>query len=436
VHSHGYGFIARAFGPSLYFHLAELVDGHRFQPDAGDHVEFQTAGGSDGRSKAVRVRCVEYVTTGGGKGGGNNMHRQPMQPPASAPLHERQAFARAENQRTIVNGSGGNASRASRLPFDDAMKARDAAVAATAAAGDVARGGGRGGGRKALRLGFVRSLAAKHGFVILYPERGHGHVNNGGGVAQRPYLFVKRDVRAQRPLRVGDAVAFTVCRDELPDGRAVDVVLLEEASGFSALNGANVGGAVGDASVYAGCQFRRAHPPRISCDDDDDGSGKNKYNNNNNSNKNHQNNGGGRGNGRAPDPFYFVGEDVPAEENRACEFKSCARSKAITFRLEEHADRYLNGFLNTEGGTLFIGVEDDSRVSGIALSKAECVVRVLVSCCVYLLFFLSFLCPSARDTALALFCAQFYFSAAAKPSTQYLRLLCDLRFFTAAIKFV
>ena len=57
------------------------------------------------------------------------------------------------------------------------------------------------------------------------------------------------------------------------------------------------------------------------------------------------------------------------DENRFTEFKSLISAAHPHHAMMGIAEKYLNGFLNTEGGKLFFGVEDNGRVSALNLDK-------------------------------------------------------------------
>lgn len=68
------------------------------------------------------------------------------------------------------------------------------------------------------------------------------------------------------------------------------------------------------------------------------------------------------------------------EESRYTEFKSLTRTQYPIPRLLDLAEKYTNAFLNSEGGELYFGVEDDAVVHGLLLGpKDRDQVRVCLS---------------------------------------------------------
>jgi len=67
--------------------------------------------------------------------------------------------------------------------------------------------------------------------------------------------------------------------------------------------------------------------------------------------------------------FYKAGEIVGAE-TRFLEFKQ-GRGSYLDKQLREHVARYTCGFLNSEGGTLLIGIRDSGLVEGVTCDHAQ-----------------------------------------------------------------
>lgn len=69
---------------------------------------------------------------------------------------------------------------------------------------------------------------------------------------------------------------------------------------------------------------------------------------------------------------YRPGQRLVSEEDRENEFKSLTNArdpvKTIT---EYYVDKYVNAFLNTEGGVIYFGIDDDGRVQGIQLDRSQ-----------------------------------------------------------------
>ena len=63
--------------------------------------------------------------------------------------------------------------------------------------------------------------------------------------------------------------------------------------------------------------------------------------------------------------IYLFGERVDINENRQNEFK-CFRSH---FNLEELIEKYVCSFLNSKGGTLYLGINDDGIACGVRMDR-------------------------------------------------------------------
>ncbi|MFQ5640214.1 MAG: RNA-binding domain-containing protein [bacterium] len=71
-------------------------------------------------------------------------------------------------------------------------------------------------------------------------------------------------------------------------------------------------------------------------------------------------------------PVYRYGETVTVEEDREHEFKSLQKSKdPIKTIRDYYIAEYLNAFLNTNGGTILFGIENNGRVLGIQLDRDQ-----------------------------------------------------------------
>jgi hypothetical protein len=74
------------------------------------------------------------------------------------------------------------------------------------------------------------------------------------------------------------------------------------------------------------------------------------------------------------EPLYVLGTRLSRIENKTWEFKSLTRSlsdRGRSVNMFELADKYLNGFVNSSGGVLLFGVEDDGEVQGLPLNAKQ-----------------------------------------------------------------
>eukprot|EP01122_Echinamoeba_exundans_P011805 TRINITY_DN4818_c0_g1_i1.p1 TRINITY_DN4818_c0_g1~~TRINITY_DN4818_c0_g1_i1.p1 ORF type:complete len:1288 (+),score=282.63 TRINITY_DN4818_c0_g1_i1:108-3971(+) len=67
--------------------------------------------------------------------------------------------------------------------------------------------------------------------------------------------------------------------------------------------------------------------------------------------------------------FYVLGDSIAVEEDREHEFKAVQQTKNPLQAISEHCKKYINAFLNTDGGTMYFGVEDDGRLVGVPLDR-------------------------------------------------------------------
>ncbi|MCB9432488.1 MAG: ATP-binding protein [Ardenticatenaceae bacterium] len=70
---------------------------------------------------------------------------------------------------------------------------------------------------------------------------------------------------------------------------------------------------------------------------------------------------------------YILNAIVTHEENLESEFKGFSEIEAtlVKKRLYEFTAKYINAFLNGEGGTLYLGVEKDGKITGIPLDRKD-----------------------------------------------------------------
>mmetsp|Transcript_14188 Transcript_14188/g.19699 ORF Transcript_14188/g.19699 Transcript_14188/m.19699 type:complete len:466 (+) Transcript_14188:204-1601(+) len=70
-------------------------------------------------------------------------------------------------------------------------------------------------------------------------------------------------------------------------------------------------------------------------------------------------------------PYMVQGEILSRDEDRRTEYKSLANSNAPERRIGITCNKYVCAFLNSKGGEIFFGIEDDGKVSGILLNKYQ-----------------------------------------------------------------
>ena len=70
------------------------------------------------------------------------------------------------------------------------------------------------------------------------------------------------------------------------------------------------------------------------------------------------------------DRVYQLGAQVPFEEDREHEFKQLHRVDNPVKRIGEYAAKYINAFLNTNGGICYFGIDDRGIVQGVKLNRA------------------------------------------------------------------
>ena len=62
-------------------------------------------------------------------------------------------------------------------------------------------------------------------------------------------------------------------------------------------------------------------------------------------------------------------DHIPVTETQTNEFKALQITNNLIVAARDFFRDYLNSFANTEGGSLWFGIEDDSEVKGIMLSE-------------------------------------------------------------------
>lgn len=67
--------------------------------------------------------------------------------------------------------------------------------------------------------------------------------------------------------------------------------------------------------------------------------------------------------------YYILGDSIAVEEDREHEFKAVQQTKTPLQSISDHCKKYINAFLNTDGGTIYFGVEDDGRLVGVPMDR-------------------------------------------------------------------
>ncbi|CAL6093740.1 AAA-4_domain protein [Hexamita inflata] len=65
------------------------------------------------------------------------------------------------------------------------------------------------------------------------------------------------------------------------------------------------------------------------------------------------------------------GEKLPLEENKEVEFKAVQETKKPLEVIQKYLKDYLNAFLNSHGGSIWFGIEDDGTIRGLYLTLKE-----------------------------------------------------------------
>jgi len=68
---------------------------------------------------------------------------------------------------------------------------------------------------------------------------------------------------------------------------------------------------------------------------------------------------------------YVLGQTVPFEEDRQHEFKAFQPHLDLIQTLVRETEEIFNAFLNTDGGTIYFGIEDKGRILGIQLEREQ-----------------------------------------------------------------
>jgi predicted HTH transcriptional regulator len=67
--------------------------------------------------------------------------------------------------------------------------------------------------------------------------------------------------------------------------------------------------------------------------------------------------------------IFQYDETINVDEDQEHEFKGVQVTKQPVEQISDYAEKYINAFLNTNGGTIYFGVEDDGKVRGIILNR-------------------------------------------------------------------
>mmetsp|Transcript_13280 Transcript_13280/g.21293 ORF Transcript_13280/g.21293 Transcript_13280/m.21293 type:complete len:459 (+) Transcript_13280:115-1491(+) len=70
-------------------------------------------------------------------------------------------------------------------------------------------------------------------------------------------------------------------------------------------------------------------------------------------------------------PYMLLAEKFQREEDRTTEFKSLANSRSPERAIGSTCNKYICAFLNSSGGQIYFGIEDDGVVSGLLLNKYQ-----------------------------------------------------------------
>ncbi|KAE8301344.1 putative DNA-binding domain-containing protein [Giardia duodenalis] len=62
---------------------------------------------------------------------------------------------------------------------------------------------------------------------------------------------------------------------------------------------------------------------------------------------------------------------IDFEEDKETEFKALQDTKNLIREIRRYSQIYLNAFINTNGGHLFFGIDDSSRIRGFVLSNRQ-----------------------------------------------------------------
>eukprot|EP00005_Dracoamoeba_jomungandri_P002603 CAMPEP_0174257250 /NCGR_PEP_ID=MMETSP0439-20130205/6412_1 /TAXON_ID=0 /ORGANISM="Stereomyxa ramosa, Strain Chinc5" /LENGTH=1081 /DNA_ID=CAMNT_0015340255 /DNA_START=174 /DNA_END=3419 /DNA_ORIENTATION=+ len=71
------------------------------------------------------------------------------------------------------------------------------------------------------------------------------------------------------------------------------------------------------------------------------------------------------------DRVYVYGELIDVEEDRENEFKAVHLTKNPIATIMTYCEKYINAFLNSAGGTIHFGIQDDGTIIGLPLNRKE-----------------------------------------------------------------
>lgn len=71
------------------------------------------------------------------------------------------------------------------------------------------------------------------------------------------------------------------------------------------------------------------------------------------------------------DYYYYRGDNIPVDEDRVHEFKAVQKSTKPIEQILRYCDSYINAFLNSGGGNIYFGIEDNGTILGIPLARKD-----------------------------------------------------------------
>eukprot|EP01088_Endostelium_zonatum_P002567 TRINITY_DN1318_c0_g1_i1.p1 TRINITY_DN1318_c0_g1~~TRINITY_DN1318_c0_g1_i1.p1 ORF type:complete len:771 (+),score=199.71 TRINITY_DN1318_c0_g1_i1:106-2313(+) len=71
------------------------------------------------------------------------------------------------------------------------------------------------------------------------------------------------------------------------------------------------------------------------------------------------------------DEVWVQGKLAPIEEDTEHEFKAVQKTAHLIDRIADLSKHYANSFLNTNGGVIYFGIEDDGSIAGLELDRKE-----------------------------------------------------------------
>ena len=70
---------------------------------------------------------------------------------------------------------------------------------------------------------------------------------------------------------------------------------------------------------------------------------------------------------------YILNDTVTFDERLEHEFKGFEKinPRETHIQIHKYASKYINAFLNGEGGTIYLGIENNGKVTGIPLTREQ-----------------------------------------------------------------